>query len=64
MDENKEDHEKNFIYSGMDRFDNTKPHTIENCVPCCKICNWSKRDREIKDFYNWLKNIKNNLELK
>lgn len=24
---------------GADRIDNTKGHTLDNCIPCCKICN-------------------------
>ena len=28
---------------GCDRKDNTKPHTTENCVPCCQKCNAKKK---------------------
>jgi len=24
---------------GIDRKDNSKAYTIENCVPCCRVCN-------------------------
>ena len=27
---------------GCDRIDNSKPHTPENCVPCCHACNIKK----------------------
>lgn len=30
---------------GCDRIDNTKPHTPDNCVPCCFICNVDRGDR-------------------
>lgn len=28
---------------GCDRLDNTRAHTPDNCVPCCKKCNCKKR---------------------
>jgi hypothetical protein len=43
-----------FTYNGLDRIDNTLPHTKENCVPCCFACNYSKRDKTIKDFRQWI----------
>lgn len=30
--------------TGLDRVDNKKGHTIENCVPCCKECNVARMD--------------------
>lgn len=30
-------------WNGIDRRDNTKGYTIENSVPCCTFCNWSKK---------------------
>lgn len=39
-----------FRYTGVDRFDNTKGYTIENCVPCCKICNRLKSNMTIDEF--------------
>ena len=30
-------------YNGIDRVDNSLGYIITNCVPCCKICNESKR---------------------
>ena len=33
-----------FAYNGMDRLDNTKGYSKENCVPCCKSCNTMKGD--------------------
>lgn len=40
-----------FIYNGVDRVDNTKGYTQENCVPCCGICNQMKMDLSLNDFY-------------
>jgi 5-methylcytosine-specific restriction endonuclease McrA len=31
-----------YIYNGIDRIDNNKNYTIDNCVTCCKICNICK----------------------
>jgi hypothetical protein len=47
-----------FIYNGMDRIDNSKSHIIDNIVPCCQLCNRAKNDRSIKDFFNWINNLK------
>lgn len=35
---------------GADRIDNTKPHTIENCVCCCSDCNNERRRKTFEDF--------------
>lgn len=43
-----------FIYNGLDRINNNQPHSKENCVPCCKYCNYSKRERSTEDFKNWI----------
>lgn len=45
------------LYNGLDRVDNNKHYTIDNCVPCCKICNIMKRDLTQKEFINHIKNI-------
>jgi len=43
-----------FIYSGLDRLDSNLPHNKDNVVPCCKHCNYAKRDRSIKEFREWV----------
>lgn len=43
-----------FIYNGLDRLDNLKEHTKENCVPCCKYCNYAKRERTVEEFKAWI----------
>lgn len=45
-------------FNGIDRVDNTKGYTVENSVPCCKICNILKRavtPSIIKKAYEFLK---------
>lgn len=49
-----------FIYNGLDRIDSDIPHNYDNVVPCCKYCNYSKRERSIHQFYNWINNLNNN----
>ena len=43
-----------FTYQGIDRIDNTKGYTIENCVPCCIMCNRSKLNCSYEDFVAWI----------
>jgi len=38
----------NYIYNGIDRVDNSKGYTLENCVPCCRKCNRDKGSITIK----------------
>lgn len=33
-----------FPSTGLDRIDNTKGHSEDNCVPCCKECNVSRNN--------------------
>lgn len=42
------------VYNGVDRVDNSIGYTLENCVPCCKMCNWTKRDMSKKEFIAWI----------
>ena len=49
---------------GCDRIDNTKPHYIENVIPCCYICNTARNNNftveEFKIIGKAIKTIKNN----
>jgi len=40
-------------YSGIDRINSNKNYTIDNCVPCCKICNYAKSNMTINRFQKW-----------
>jgi len=46
-----------FLYNGIDRRDNTKGYTMDNCVTCCIICNRAKRDMSFEDFQRWLMHV-------
>ena len=50
-----------YIYNGVDRFDNSKGYTIENCVPCCGDCNKRKNDSDSTEFLDWIKKIHINI---
>jgi hypothetical protein len=61
--------EKNCVYcndncnGGIDRIDNSKGHTKDNCVPCCILCNSTKSNRftykEFKEIGKVILKIKN-----
>ena len=42
-----------FLYSGIDRKNNTKGYSLDNCVPCCKICNYAKSNLSLYAFQQW-----------
>lgn len=46
-----------YNYNGIDRIDSNLPYTYENCVPCCKYCNYAKNDMSTADFLNHIKKI-------
>ena len=46
-------------FNGVDRKDNDIGYIKENCVPCCKFCNYAKKDHSVEEFLNWLERIKN-----
>jgi hypothetical protein len=59
-----------YLYNGIDRVDNSLGYTLENCVTCCKICNWMKRSQSQDEFYNscckvvsYFRNHKNSAEM-
>lgn len=47
----------NYIYNGIDRVDNTQGYSKENCVPCCKKCNYMKRNLTYDDFIDHCRKI-------
>lgn len=46
-----------FKYNGLDRVDSSKPHNKDNVVPCCKLCNWAKRDLSTQEFLSWVQKV-------
>jgi hypothetical protein len=46
-----------FRYNGIDRIENTKGYSIDNCAPCCKICNNSKSTLSKEEWFYWIKQV-------
>lgn len=42
-------------YNGIDRVDNDKGYTLDNCVSCCELCNRAKLKQSLPDFLLWVK---------
>jgi hypothetical protein len=47
-----------FLYSGIDRKDNTRSYEEANCVSCCRICNRAKNDLTYSVFCQYIERIK------
>lgn len=47
----------NFLYTGIDRKDSKIGYQIENCVTCCKTCNFAKNDMSYEDFIDYLNEL-------
>ena len=53
-----------YVYSGIDRIDNSKGYTKENSVPCCGQCNVAKNGYAESNFIEWIKVTYENLKSK
>jgi len=53
-----------YIYNGIDRVDNNKGYTMDNIVPCCKRCNYAKKNHTLQEFKDWIKRIYDNINKK
>ncbi len=43
--------DSDWTHLGADRIDNSKPHTPDNCVCACRLCNIDRKDRySVQDF--------------
>ena len=49
-----------FLYTGIDRYDNSLGYTVENSVPCCKICNRIKTNMSIGELEKHMIKMLNN----
>lgn len=45
------------IVNGIDRMDNNMGYQLDNCVSCCRPCNFMKRDTPFSQFIDRCKNI-------
>lgn len=46
-----------YRYNGVDRQDNDKGYIIENCVPCCRSCNFMKGTLSVSKFLTHVNKI-------
>lgn len=44
-------------YNGIDRIDSSGDYIINNCVPCCEVCNKMKLDYSIDFWFNHMRKI-------
>jgi hypothetical protein len=44
-------------YGGIDRRDNLKGYTIDNCVPCCLHCNRSKATLTFEEWRSYISRL-------
>jgi hypothetical protein len=47
-----------FVLNGIDRKDNNIGYAVDNCLPCCSICNRAKSDMPYDDFVAWIRRFK------
>lgn len=53
-----------YIYTGIDRIDNFHGYDLNNCVPCCEICNRAKLSMTQEQFIDWIHKASNYLKNK
>ena len=46
-----------YLYNGIDRIDSNKGYTLDNCIPCCEICNKAKRDISYSEFKEYINRL-------
>lgn len=52
-----------YIYTGIDRIDNTLGYILGNVRPCCKQCNFAKGALSEQEFLDWLQRIAKKMSL-
>lgn len=48
-----------YVYNGVDRLDNRKGYSEENCAPCCRSCNYAKHTKSLYQFLLYIYNAYN-----
>lgn len=56
--------EVDYLYTGIDRVDSSKGYSVDNCVPCCTICNFMKNTLKEDIFISQVEKIYFNLKNK
>lgn len=54
---------KEIVTAGIDRIDNNFGYILENCTPCCSVCNWMKMQMGVNEWFDHMFTIlkKNNI---
>jgi len=52
-----------YFYNGIDRKDNTKGYTLDNCLPCCMEVNFMKRGYTYEEFIKLCKVISERIQI-
>ena len=63
-DKNDGDDMDTLYKNGIDRMDNSVGYLMENCVSCCKMCNYMKHILSVTDFLKRVEHIVNYIEYK
>lgn len=53
---------EDYIYNGVDRLDNDRGYFSDNSVPCCKMCNFAKRNVPVNNFEAWILRAANHIK--
>jgi hypothetical protein len=53
-----------YLYNGLDRVDNSKGYSEDNCVPCCGRCNKAKGTMSLEEFLELVSLVYSNRILK
>ena len=46
-----------YVHNGIDRVDNSQGYTVENAVPCCRMCNLAKGALTAAEFEAWIERL-------
>lgn len=52
-----QDNSGDYPFNGVDRVDNDRGYTLDNSVPCCKICNVAKNSQSLDEFKSWVARV-------
>lgn len=47
------------LYNGIDRLNNDLGYTLENCISCCKQCNFAKYEQTYSEFMSYIDRLVN-----
>lgn len=50
----RKNYDESFVCNGIDRIDNLLGYSLENCVPCCSMCNIAKNNNSYDSFLSWI----------